>query len=438
MVASSKPSVRPPAGGGNSLAGKGSMRLDGRLLGVVLTAAVLAFTGLGQGVLRSGDEARFAVAARDVLRGGSWVIPSTLGEPMLIKPPLYIWLVAAAGVILGRLDELAARVPGALAMVVTAAAVYRLGVRLFGPPAALLAGLFFSTALGPALLARDVLPDMPMTMALTLAMLAAVAAAQDGSRRAAVGFAAALALAFHFKLLAGLVPPVATVLVVAALRRDWAWLGALRPALGLVVFLALLAPWLVRFLLVPDFLMLVDTETLRGRAWTSWYSAYLSPARALEFFVETSLPWIVLAPVAAGYLWRRRATLRQDPALLPLVWLAVVLALNMGIHTVRWRYLLPALPPAALVLARAWSAEVEAAHGGPARWISRGPLALLLAGFALLGLLTVARVPIRLWDTDLPALLGRLPWILVPLGWTALGAAGLGLLGRRPRAAMGL
>src|SRR5262249_24286724 len=183
-------------------------------------------------------------AAREVLEGGARLIPTVLREPMVIKPPLFIWMTVLSATALGRLDEFAARVPSALSAVVAAAAVYLIGARLLDRRAALLAGLLFSTTLGVFLLSRQVLPDMAMTAASALAVLAALAAVQDGTRRAAVGFAASLALAFHFKLLAGLLPPLVTVIIVAALLREVSSLRALRPALGAAVFGALLLPWL--------------------------------------------------------------------------------------------------------------------------------------------------------------------------------------------------
>ncbi len=400
----------------------------------LLAAAVLAFAGLGQGILRHGDEARFAVAAREILHGGPWLVPTSLGEPLVIKPPLLIWLVALAGKAHGELDEFAARVPGALAAVATVVALYFLGARLLGPQVGLTAAILLSTTFGWFLLGREVLPDMPMTAAATAAILAAVAAAQDGTRRAALGFAVALALAFHFKLLAGLVPPIAAVVLVAVARRDLSSLRALRPVLAVPLFLALLVPWLVRYFLVPDFLIQIDTETLGGRAWSSWRSAYQSPLRTLRWLGETLFPWSLLVPAALVHLWRRRRTLLEDPLLLPLAWLAIVLAMNAAVHMVRWRYLLPALPPAALILAVVWHERVEGARGGLDGRLMFWPLAGLLGLFVVAGLVVLAGADLtRLVEGDLRERLRHLPWALVPGIWIAGGAIGLWLITRRPR-----
>lgn len=407
------------------------------LVAVVAFAAISFLAGLGHGVLRHGDEGRFVIAAREVLAGGPWLVPTTLGEPLVIKPPLFVWLVALAAKVHGRLDELAARLPVALSAIATAGALYLLGARLFGRRAGLVAGLLFASALGPFLLAREVLPDMPMTAASTLAVLGAVIAYQEARAGAALLFASALALGVHFKLLAGLVPPVATVLLLAALRRESRPLTALRPWLGAPVFVALLLPWLVRFLVIDDFLIQIDAETLSGRAWQSWRTVYESPLRTLQIFLEALFPWSVFLPAAAVYLWRRRAGLRDDPVLLPLLWLLAAVGMSIPVHTVRWRYLLPAIPPAVLILARAWDAALEGRTTGWERRLLVGPLGGMLAVFALAGAAVLAGLdPARLAGAEAPPPLRQLPGALVPMAWAAGGILGLLWLGNRTRAAL--
>jgi 4-amino-4-deoxy-L-arabinose transferase-like glycosyltransferase len=398
---------------------------------------LLLLPGLGGGPLQHGDEGRFAVAAREVLRGGSWLVPTVLGEPVIAKPPLYTWLVAGAGALRGRLDEAAARLPGALAAAGAAAALAALGARLGGPGVGLAAGLMFLSAFGPFLLAREVLPDMPMTGATVLAMLAAVMAWQQGARWAPAGFGAALALGFHFKLAAGVVPPVVTALLVAAVRRSAAALRALRPPVALACFVVLLLPWLVRFVLIEGFLLEVDAETLSGRAWTSAAAAAQSVERALASFAEQAFPWTLFLPGALVHVWRRRATLRDDPLLVPLVWLGVTLAMAALVNMVRWRYLLPAMPPAMLLVALAWEAEAAGSTGRPERWLLRLPLAGLLGGAVLAGFSALAGLlPAALGGAELGRALREPPWVALPLAWLVGGGIGLACFRRRVRVAM--
>lgn len=43
-----------------------------------------------------GEEGRFALAARDMLEHGRWLLPEVLHEPYINKPPLLLWLIAGA------------------------------------------------------------------------------------------------------------------------------------------------------------------------------------------------------------------------------------------------------------------------------------------------------------------------------------------------------
>src|SRR5262249_29074424 len=163
---------------------------------------------------------------------------------------------------------------------------------------------------------------------------------------------------------------------------------------------------------VPHFFHQIDAETLRGRTWTSWSNLATSPAKTLQAFVEMLFPWSLLLPAAVAHAWRRRSGLRDDPLLLPLVWLGAVLAMNMSVGAPRWRYLLPALPPAALLVARTWVSRDE---GRLQRGLTLGPLAGLLTAFALMGLLSLADVvPARRVLYGLPEALETFPWRLVP------------------------
>ena len=66
------------------------------------------------------EEGRRATPAREMLDSGNLVCPTLYGDPYLNKPPLYPWLVAATGAVLGDVTPLAVRLPSALAALGTA------------------------------------------------------------------------------------------------------------------------------------------------------------------------------------------------------------------------------------------------------------------------------------------------------------------------------
>ncbi|HRL13636.1 MAG TPA: phospholipid carrier-dependent glycosyltransferase, partial [Aggregatilineales bacterium] len=108
------------------------------LLAVILIGAALRFAALGADVRFHVDEALFATFARNAAVHGDWMLSGALD-----KPPLSLYASALAmhftGVHVnarGVLDldlktgEFAARLPGALAGIVTIALTYALGRRL--------------------------------------------------------------------------------------------------------------------------------------------------------------------------------------------------------------------------------------------------------------------------------------------------------------------
>jgi len=89
---------------------------DRRGFAVFLVAAwALAYLPhLGTRDLRL-EEGRRATVAREMLASGDWVRPTLYGDTYLHKPPLFPWLVASFGQLIGEVNPLAARLPSALA-----------------------------------------------------------------------------------------------------------------------------------------------------------------------------------------------------------------------------------------------------------------------------------------------------------------------------------
>ena len=67
----------------------------GPLLLVLGLGALLYLPGLGREVLRHPLEAKYALAAREMVRGGPWLVAHLFGELYPDKPPLYFWATAS-------------------------------------------------------------------------------------------------------------------------------------------------------------------------------------------------------------------------------------------------------------------------------------------------------------------------------------------------------
>ena len=100
---------------------------------------------------------------------GSWATPLLQGKPWLEKPPLYYWITAPFYSIL-KTRETAARLGPALCALITAIAVFWLGCTLWSRQTGLIGASILLTSLGFVGFGRGASTDMPFTCCFTLAM----------------------------------------------------------------------------------------------------------------------------------------------------------------------------------------------------------------------------------------------------------------------------
>jgi 4-amino-4-deoxy-L-arabinose transferase-like glycosyltransferase len=142
--------------------------LDRRGFVFVLVAAwALAYLpNLGLRTLRL-EEGRRATPAREMLASGDFIRPTIYGKTYLSKPPLYYWMVAAVGTILGEVNPLAVRIPSALAALGCALIAYRFARQTLDRRTRALAALFVLSS--AALLDKGTLGEIDATLCLFIA-----------------------------------------------------------------------------------------------------------------------------------------------------------------------------------------------------------------------------------------------------------------------------
>lgn len=186
---------------------------------VLASAAVLLLAGLGRLDADAPDEPR-ALQIAEELRSGEHgpeglVVLHLNGEVYTQKPPLYYWLAAAAGAAEGRVSELAARLPSALAGICAVGLTLLLGTRMLGSGAGVLGAAILLTSWEFAYLARRVQFDVLLT-AFELAALASFWWLDRGigpARRHQLVLHAALGLAVLTKGPVGFLIPALTIAV---------------------------------------------------------------------------------------------------------------------------------------------------------------------------------------------------------------------------------
>jgi 4-amino-4-deoxy-L-arabinose transferase-like glycosyltransferase len=90
---------------------------------LVMASLFLFVYGIHQGDLYRTEGLR-AIIGKEMYTSGDWLVPRLYGEPILTKPPLFYWSIAATGSILGEVTVWSSRLPAALAGMVAIFIVY--------------------------------------------------------------------------------------------------------------------------------------------------------------------------------------------------------------------------------------------------------------------------------------------------------------------------
>jgi 4-amino-4-deoxy-L-arabinose transferase-like glycosyltransferase len=238
----------PNRPGGRSAARDSQHRFRYELI-VVLVAAIVFFgCAISPPSLMDDVDAVQAQIARNMLDSGDWVTARLDGVAYLEKSPLKYWSMAVSYMIFG-VHDWAARIPMALSAIVLCWLTARIGWWAFGGRAGLYAGLALATCVGLFLFTRILLPDVSLTLTITLAMWALVRALEEDEphpRRWAWIMAASIAIGLLLKGLIAAVFPIGAGLLYLLLtrqlflRRTW---ERLRPFSGTLIILLIAAPW---------------------------------------------------------------------------------------------------------------------------------------------------------------------------------------------------
>src|SRR5438477_5258590 len=128
------------------------------LIILIALAALLHVATIGWGDLYNETDSQYAGAAREMIESHQWLLPTNDGLPRLQKPPLLYWLIVLSYKTFGT-NEAAARLPIALAIVVTVALTFLIGERLRDYWQGFLAGLIYLSCCGTFLLGRIIMQD---------------------------------------------------------------------------------------------------------------------------------------------------------------------------------------------------------------------------------------------------------------------------------------
>jgi 4-amino-4-deoxy-L-arabinose transferase-like glycosyltransferase len=343
---------------------RGQQRFLWSLLAVIVAVRLATLAAYP---LPDPSESRYAEMARKMLETGNWLVPQfDYGTPFWGKPPLSIWLTAAAMSAFG-VNEFAARLPSTLLTIGCGALVYAIAHAAAGRAAALLCAVVFATMGLVFVGAGAVVTDPSLTFGTTLAM-AGFWLAADGppAARRAWGFAFFAGIAIGL-LAKGPVAVVLTVFPIGAWivwQRQWRGLHTRLPWIaGTLLVVVLVVPWYWAVeRATPGFL----DYFLIGEHWKrftepGWTGDRYGVAHAWKrgwiwlFWVAAAAPWSIVAidwmvRVVSAPREQARARLADPLLRYVLCWALSPLVFFTASGNVLITYVLPGLPAFALVL----------------------------------------------------------------------------------------
>jgi 4-amino-4-deoxy-L-arabinose transferase-like glycosyltransferase len=382
---------------------------------------------LGVRTLVPPDEGRYAEMAREMFVSGDWVTTRLNGIKYFEKPPLQTWMNALSFSLFG-LGEWQARLWTGLCGIGGVFITAYAGSRVFSPRVGLYAGLVLGSCFYWVACSQIDSLDMGLSGMMTIVLCALLLAQREGAsahenRNWMLLCWAAMALSVLSKGLIGLMLPGGILVSYTLLTLQWRLWTRLHLVKGLLLFLAVAAPW---FILVglrnpeqPAFFFIHEhwdrffkTEHHREQVW-------------YVFFVLTAVGMVPWLGMLAQSLWlgAKRAPGVDPrafrPRLMALVWAVFIIAFFTKSNSKLPGYILPVFPALALL-----TAVYLDAGSRLARVISAALTALV--GAALLA--TVPFMPgMSGRATEIVLYQGYQPWVLVA-GFVSLVGGALALL----------
>lgn len=382
------------------------------------------------------DEAYYATQARWIADGQDWFSMQWWGVPIYDRAIGLQWLIAISYKLFG-ISELSARLPNAIASLVSILLTYNIGKQLLNSRTALLAAFLLPTMFLWLHNSHVVSQDIVLTTVELLGIWALLKANSSKSdpHRLGFGILAGMTLGLGFCLKSFMVAlfPIALLPYVYA-KKVWRNLGIY---VGIAIGAILPITWLwaswQRYGLLPFQQMFAKILHLRGtdpnlyNPDNSWFYYFWNlPAN--------TLPWGILAIVGAFWIWQKRTKFDNISLLLgyPLSFFLILTLFSTRMPY----YSLQVLPFWALFAAYALE---RLATKQWFRWLVSG-LGLLLISLASLFTLNIFPTPLQMQPYILFGFLAGMGWlgliklkpalywqfaILIPI-WFAIALAGMG------------
>jgi len=221
-----------------------------RPLAALTVAAVLAsfFLALGRAPLFDVDEGAFSQATMEMFQRRDFLSTYLNGIPRYDKPILVYWLQAAFVLVLGP-SEWAFRLPSAVCGALWCWLIFLFTRTFYGINTGLAAAACAATSLGVFIIGRAATADSLLNLLIAASMFSAWLYLQRGERKWLYAAFAAIGLGVLAKGPVAVLVPVATTFLFCLLKnRTRVWLRMVFDWRGILLFIAIAAPWYVLIL----------------------------------------------------------------------------------------------------------------------------------------------------------------------------------------------
>ncbi len=338
------------------------------------------------------DEGRYGEVGRWMLQSGDWLTPRLNGLPFFHKPPLLGWLEALSMGIFGVGERALRLVPAAHAGLMLAAlylAARQITTETVARRAAIMLGASMAFLLGGQYVNHDMMVATWIGVAIWCFAFSFMAGDKPDPSLARLGFVAC-ALGLLSKGLIGFVLPGMVLLVWLIWTRQLNKAWRLPWASGLALFAVIGLPW---FVLVeqkyPGFFDYAVIQQQFGRYKAASFNNVHPWWFYLAVLVLMLFPWVFFA----GFQVRRKSVPAVSGAwhCLFWIWIFVILAFFSVPSSKLAGYILPVLPPLALLAALGWERTMAPRRWGAASFAGLGALNLVLATVMVLKVGDVTR-----------------------------------------------
>ena len=311
--------------------------------GVLVLCAIWLVAGVvGHDPWKADDALHLGVAFG--MAGGDWLVPRIAGDPWLVSPPLYHWVAALCGKLLGGLLPWhdAARLASVLFGAAFLAILSRMARQLLGASAALAAPLLAIGTLGLLVPMHEAQPAIASITGLIISLWG-LSVWREEALRGGLIFGTGIGISFLGTGVDSIAIPLATALILG-LHPAWrkrssilAWLAAA------CIALTLMLPW--------PMLLWRQTPALFDVWWSAEYASLTIRSGFSHDHLELLFwaSWPVL-PLALWSLWlERKHLLKPQTAMLLAATLAALFMFFAD--TPKATALMPALVPLTLLAA---------------------------------------------------------------------------------------